>query len=89
MVHPSRFERETSAFGGQRSLLLLLYFNTLLLCFLFCKWFVNNRYKLLSENDVKRLNEENARVLSLINLKTKTIRKSNGFDEDETVSFFN
>jgi hypothetical protein len=50
---------------------------------------VNNRYKLLSENDVKRLNEENARVLSLINLKTKTIRKTNGFDEDETVSFFN
>lgn len=42
---------------------------------------VNGRYKLLSANDVQNLQEENQRLLKLINLKTKTIRKSYGIDE--------
>ena len=42
---------------------------------------VNARYKLLSVNDVQNLQEENEKLLNLINLKTQTIRRSYGIDD--------
>ena len=43
---------------------------------------INKRYKYLSIKDINHLKKENNKLQELINIKTKTLLKSNGSTDD-------